>query len=131
MMNHSDELIGLVRQLCPFFVTVDHPWFMEALDELDQEIPAALIWMSGDEALDEPKSQVATQQVVQNYGVWIVAPRDRLEQARSEIRGLMLGWSPNEMTGDAYYLKGRAENIAGDIVWWREYWALPVWIRQR
>lgn len=131
MIDRSDELISRIQSQCPSFVTADHPWFMEALDELDKEMPAALVWLSGKEAANEPASQVATQQIVQTYGVWIVAPRDRLNQVGEEIEAALLGWSPDDMSDGMYYVKGGAENIAGDIVWWREYWALPVWIRQR
>lgn len=131
MMDRSEEIISRIQLQCPAYVTVDHPWFMEALDELDKELPAALVWLSGDGVVaDEPASLVTTQQVIQTYGVWVVAPRNRLDECRTELRVAMLGWVPDEMSGDVRYVKGGAENISGDIVWWREYWALPVWIRQ-
>ncbi|WP_028303468.1 phage tail terminator protein [Oceanospirillum maris] len=131
MIDRSNELIGMIESQCPAFVTVDCPWFMDALDELDKELPAALVWLSGDGAVaDEPASLVTTQQVMQTYGVWVIASRNHLDQSRTELRKTLLGWVPDEMSGDVRYVKGGAENISGDIVWWREYWALPVWIRQ-
>ena len=47
MMDRSEEIISRIQLQCPAYVTVDHPWFMEALDELDKELPAALVWISG------------------------------------------------------------------------------------
>ncbi|MAD44286.1 MAG: hypothetical protein CMH98_04705 [Oceanospirillaceae bacterium] len=122
-----DELQARITANCPVFVTVDHPWFMEALDELDKETPAALIWLSGDEAAGRPTTDAGTiQEDVLTYGVWIVSPQNKQEEARSQVRSALLGWCPTEYHGGFYYAKGGAENISGDLVWWREFWRVDI-----
>lgn len=130
MNDATDELISRVQLQCPTLITVEHPEFMTVQEVLAQDVPAAFVWLASDKAETAPETLMTTQQIIQTYGVWLVAPQESLEQVRSEVSAALLGWLPDATSDTCYYVKGETESLSGGLVWWREYWARPIWIRQ-
>lgn len=132
-MNDPDvtqELIERIQEQCPDFEMTGHAWFSDALDDLEGQMPACLVYQSGDLSLTaDSELFITTQRVAVNYGVWVVVQRSELKTMRASLRKCLLGWQPTDTHNPMVYLSGKAENISGDIIWWREIWQTQAHIR--
>lgn len=131
MIDITDSIINRIQSQCPVFTTVGHPIFLDIPNDFSQQTPAAFPWLASDKTIAPPENLHSSQQITQSYGIWIVTPRHQLEQARVEISQALLGWQHENSSDAMHYQKGAVENISADLIWWREYWALPIWIRQQ
>jgi len=132
MIDITDELITRIQQQCPTFSSVGVPSFKDIPDSYSSQTPAALVFLASDETTeDSPATIQSSQQIIQSYGIWVLGPPAQQEQARTELKTALLGWQPEAATGAMHYKKGAAEEITSSLIWWREYWALPVWVRQQ
>ena len=132
-MNDPDvtcQLIERIQNQCTEFELCGHAWFSDALDDLEGQMPACLIYQSGDQSLTaESELFITTQRVAVSYGVWVVAPRSKLKAVRASLRQTLLGWQPTDTHNPMSYVSGKAENISGEIIWWREIWQTQAHIR--
>lgn len=131
MIDITDELITRIQQQCPTFSTVGIPTFKDVPDSYSPQVPAALVFLASDETEGSPATIQSSQQIIQSYGIWVVSSQAQQKQTRIELKTALLGWQPEASTGAMHYKKGAAEEITSDLIWWREYWALPVWVRQQ
>ena len=109
------------QSLCPSLVTVDEAWFMEPMDRLEEETPAAFAYLAEDGAAGEVQTTRPRQAITMNYGVWLVCTRDQFRPLRGEIRAALFGHCFSERHEPMAYRGGKAD-IRGAYIWWREFW---------
>lgn len=122
------ELIARLQAQCPDMVSVQEAWFMEPLDNLGTETPAAFVYLSEDGATGEPQTTCPRQPVTLSYGVWLVCRRADFRPQRDAIRAALFGWVPSDQHSVVGYKGGKAD-IRGEYIWWREFWNVDTWYR--
>lgn len=122
------DLISRLQAMCPNLVSVEEAWFMQPLDELAQQTPAAFVYLAEDGASGDIETTCPRQPVTLNYGIWLVCKRTDFLSQRADIRNALFAWVPSEQHNPVAYAGGKAD-LRGAYIWWREHWTVDTWYR--
>lgn len=131
-MNEPDIIEQLVARLqaeCPGLVTVEEAWFAAPLDHFDSQTPAAMPYLAEDIAPNPPQTTRPVQGVTLTYGLWLVCKRSEFRAQRVAIRRALFGHVFGEQHNPMAYRGGEANDIRGELIWWREFWTVGTWLR--
>ena len=107
------------------FATVAKAWTTEPIENFNSESPACLYYLAGISSEASPYDTQDYQPGDRNVGVLLVCPAADFETRWQEINAAVAGWQP---TGDTYetfeHISGETLAIYGDLLWWRDTYAV-------
>ena len=128
----SDDIIELllerIRSACPMAVTVEEAWFAAPLDHFDEQCPAVMAYLAEERAMSDPETIRVRQPVRLIYGVWLVCQRADFRAARQQLKAALMGHVFSEQHDVMFYHGGKIDDIKGDLIWWREFWATDTYL---
>ncbi|WP_110642565.1 hypothetical protein [Salinicola sp. CPA57] len=126
----TTAIIARLREQCPGLVSVSEAMMTEAIDDFNEDVPCAQVYLAEDGAAGEPAIGGRRQMIGQVYGVWLVAKLgDDYRTHRKALRDALFGWQP-EVSGDAMaYQSGKVDKIVGPYTFWIEFWSINTWYR--
>lgn len=119
-----DALLAHLQQQIPTAPTIEEAWFAEALDQFEEQTPAILPYLAEERPYGEPETLRPVQRVRLVYGVWLVCPREQFREMRQALQQALFGHQFSEQHNPAAYMGGKTEQIVGQYIWWREFWAI-------
>jgi hypothetical protein len=122
-MDHIDEILVRLTNECPDVQTLDEAWFAEPLEDLDSDLPAVMVYLAKEDALEPAQTLRPVQRVRYTYGVWLVSTRDQFKTQRAEISSALFGYQLSEDSDPIEYQGGSSRDIKGDLIWWLEFWS--------
>lgn len=130
-MNDPDvqpELIARLAALCPDLMRCEDAWFMEPLDRLHEETPAAFVYLHKDGPAGGAETICPRQRVTMIYGIWLVCPLEMFRAQRQAIRNAVFGWCPSERH-EPFVFRGGENDLRGEYAWWKDLWSVDTWLR--
>ena len=127
-----DVIEPLLAQLtagCPSAATVEEAWFAAPLDHFDVQCPAVLAYLAEERPAGSTETLRPVQRVTLVYGVWLVCSRAEFRTVRQQVSDALFGHQFGEEYEPAVYIGGKVDDIRGDYIWWREFWAIDTWRR--
>lgn len=120
-------LLARLKEQCPQFPVIDHAWFTEPLTSFESQTPAVLVYLDNDSAEPDTGGTCVNQRVTLTYGIWIVCKQPVFPEARAAIREALCGQSFTRHHEAMQYVGGKANDIHGELIWWREYWSISTY----
>lgn len=121
-MDHIDEIIARLSSECPELQTLEQAWFAEPLEDLDSELPAAMVYLAKEDALEAAQTLRPVQRVRYTYGVWLVSTRHQFKAQRAAISSALFGYQLSADSDPIEYQGGSSRDIKGHLIWWLEFW---------
>lgn len=124
-----DELIAHISGSVPSLINVDHAFTMEAVDELNEQAPAAFLY-PGDES-GEPSvfDNVTKQRLTLQIIVVLICPIAELTSLKKTLRNKVLGWQFDDDHDPLEFLNAKPVDIKSNHIWWRETYVTRTHIR--
>lgn len=110
-------LIAKLQAANTSFVTIEHAWSTEPLDELEAKAPAIFLYEGNGKGLDSDSDSCVQQVEVRSVVSFIVCKWVDLETLRNEAKAVIRGHQPGETMTPLKLLSSSTESIKGEYIW--------------
>lgn len=131
MSIDADAVIARLKEKVPEAKTIQHAWFMDAIENLEEETPALFVYPGPEKAHESELDNFISQQVEGGLVVFIVTRHNQRNAIRQQVQQALLGWQTTPYHNGLQFVEGDRRDASQRHIWWRDVYSDQFHIRQQ
>jgi len=126
-----DALIAYLESNTENFVTIDHAWETEPVDEIRDTTPALYLFPGDEDTQKDGTDYLVSNMLDMEVNIYVVCEIAALEARKTELRSAAIGWRPGQNFHDLHLMRGRLVALKGGLAWWQDTYGTASVIREQ